>query len=120
MELSYSPTQPIRSPIVLNLPASGIRLRFDGPDQRLRLIEVIDFALTPLVYKNTELVRRNKSSDEGSHEVVSPITGPNFRHVYSRLFGPTYAGEYIAPEDGHSNGTYVLSWPGLAFTFPVK
>lgn len=119
LDLSYSASEPITKPVILTLPHNGLRLRFDGPDQRLRLIEVLDFALSSLVYKNTDLVRRNKSSEETNSNEALP-SGPTFRHVYSRLFGPTYAGEYIPPEPGHSTGTYVLSYPGLAFTFPVK
>lgn len=80
---------------------------------------MLDFSLSSFAYKNTELLRRNKSSDEGNPEETGP-SGPSFRHVYNRLFGPTYAGEYLAPEGGQSTGTYVLSYPGLAFTFPIK
>ncbi|OAP62141.1 hypothetical protein AYL99_04344 [Fonsecaea erecta] len=119
LELSYSASDPITQPVVLSLPCNGLRLRFDGPDQRLRLIEVLDFSLSSFVYKNTDLVRRVKGSDEISQDEGSS-SGPTFRHVYNRLFGPTYAGEYIAPEPGVSEGTYVLSYPGLAFSFPVK
>ncbi|OAL19065.1 hypothetical protein AYO22_10013 [Fonsecaea multimorphosa] len=119
LELSYSDSEPITQPVVLSLPSNGLRLRFDGPDQRLRLIEVLDFSLSSFVYKNTDLVRRVKGSDEIGQDEGSS-SGPTFRHVYNRLFGPTYAGEYIAPDSGLSEGTYVLSYPGLAFTFPVK
>ncbi|KIW98800.1 uncharacterized protein Z519_00463 [Cladophialophora bantiana CBS 173.52] len=119
LQLSYSASKPITQPVVLSLPYNGLRLRFDGPDQRLRLIEVFDFSLSSFVYKNTDLVRRAKGSDEANQDEGSPH-GPTFRHVYSRLFGPTYAGEYVPPESGHLDGTYVLSYPGLAFTFPVK
>ncbi|EXJ79096.1 isoleucyl-tRNA synthetase [Capronia epimyces CBS 606.96] len=119
IELSYSASEPITKPVVISLPRNGLRLRFDGPDQRLRLIEILDFSLSTFVYKNIELVRRNKSSDEGNHDEPGP-SGPSFRHVYNRLFGPTYAGEYIPPEAGQATGAYVLSYPGLAFTFPVK
>ncbi|KAL2392106.1 hypothetical protein ABEF95_012685 [Exophiala dermatitidis] len=119
LELSYSASEPISQPVIVSLPRNGLRLRFDGPDQRLRLIEILDFSLGSFVYKNTELVRRNKSSDAGSLEETTP-SGPSFKHVYNRLFGPTYAGEYIPPETGRSTGTYVLSYPGLAFTFPIQ
>lgn len=117
--MSYSVTEPINQPVILSLPDNGLRLRFDGPDQRLRLIEILDFSLSNFIYKNTDLIRRAKSSDEVNQEEAAP-SGPNFRHVYSRLFGPTYAGEYIPPHAGLSEGSYILSYPGLAFTFPVK
>ena len=108
-------------PVVLNLPSNGIRLRFDGPDQRLRLVEILDFIKSSVLYKNTELVRRFKSGDE-SKEPEPQQTGPSFRHVYNRLFGPTYPGEYIAPSlaDDIGLGTYVLSYPGVAFSFPLQ
>ncbi|KAJ9633820.1 hypothetical protein H2204_006605 [Knufia peltigerae] len=120
IDLSYSAAQPITSPIILNLPYNGLRLRFDGPDQRLRLIEVLDFSAVTLVYKNTDLVRRAKSTDGTNPEEGPTTLGPTFRHIYSRLFGPTYAGEYLPPEQGRSAGTYILSYPGLAFNFPIK
>ena len=121
LDLAYSTTEPILQPVVLTLPANGIRLRFDGPDQRLRLIEVLDFARAPLSYKNNEVVKKYKSGDS-SAEIEAQTTGPLFRHVYNRLFGPTYPGEYISPEQGSGfeNGTYVLSYPGVAFSFPLK
>jgi hypothetical protein len=103
----------------VTLPYNGLRLRFDGPDQRLRLIEAVDFSLSSYNYKNTDLVRRAKGSDEVNQDPTNP-GGPTFRHVYSRLFGPTYAGEYLPPNEGELDGTYVLSYPGLAFTFPIK
>ena len=103
----------------MKLPANGLRLRFDGPDQRLRLIEVLEFFSTPLTYKNLDLVKRSKGSDDAT-EQEAVVPGPTFRHVYNRLFGPAYEGEYIQPDPGYASGAYVLSYPGLAFTFPVK
>ena len=41
----------------MSLPENGLRLRFDGVDQRLRLIEVIDFRKIKLAYKGSELVK---------------------------------------------------------------
>ncbi len=120
IDLSYSSTDPVLQPIILSLPASGIRLRFDGPDQRLRLIEVLDFSKTPLTYKGNELVRRSKASSDGPNE--HDTSGPAFRHVYNRLFGPSYPGEYIPPTSHkqQDRGTYVLSYPGVAFCFPLS
>ena len=122
LDLAYSAAEPVLEPVVLTLPANGLRLRFDGPDQRLRLIEVLDFSKTPLTYKNNEIVRRAKSSSEDSAEREAQTTGPLFRHVYNRLFGPTYAGEYVHPEPNAQleYGMYVLSYPGVAFSFPLK
>ena len=122
LDLAYSAAEPVVQPVILTLPANGLRLRFDGPDQRLRLVEVLDFSKTSLTYKNNEVVRQTKSSNEGSSEQEPQATGPLFRHVYNRLFGPTYPGEYVRPEpnDTSEYGTYVLSYPGVAFSFPLK
>lgn len=113
IDLSYSSSESILEPIVVNLPTNGIRLRFDGPDQRLRLIEIIDFSKTTFFYKNIELVRRPSSEEP-------IVTGPSFRHIYNRLFGPAYAGEYNPPTSGQSTGIYILSYPGLAIRFSLK
>ena len=95
----------------MSLPENGLRLRFDGADQRLRLIEVIDFRKIKLAYKGSELV---KTHDDGP----AP-SGPPFKRIYS-LFGPSYPGEYLAPKGRSPTGTYVLSWSGVAFTFPLQ
>ncbi|KAG0152924.1 hypothetical protein PDIDSM_1883 [Penicillium digitatum] len=116
IDLAYSPADPLRKPVVLQLPSNGLRLRFDGPDQRLRLIEVLEFSRVNLVYKNQEVLKGVKSAEQplSSH-------GPSFRHVYNRLFGPSYPGEYVPPADPQSPyGTYVLSYPGVAFSFPLQ
>lgn len=108
---------------MLNLPFNGFRLRFDGPDQRLRLIEVHDFTKTQISYKNLDLVKLNEitSAPIPNSNSATP-TGPIFRHVYNRLMGPTFPGEYIPPPPGSGSekGLYVLSYPGIAFTFPLQ
>lgn len=120
IDVSYSPSKPLLSPVGLTLPQNGIRLRFDGPDQRLRLIEVLDFTKTPLSYKNIDVTKLPENAPLGrtSHEP----TGPAFRHIYHRLIGPTFPGEYITPPagEGTSEGTYILSYPGIAFSFPLQ
>lgn len=117
IDLAYSASEPIAEPIVLTLNANGLRLRFDGPDQRLRLIEIIDFSKTTFTYKNTELVRRQGPSAD---TVDSYVSGPSFKHLYNRLFGPSYPGEYLPSNSGDSKGIYVLSWPGLAARFSLR
>ncbi|KAI4190804.1 MAG: hypothetical protein LQ346_004845 [Caloplaca aetnensis] len=123
IDVTYSPIQPIVAPIVLNLPANGFRLRFDGPDQRLRLIEILDFGRTQLSYKNIDLVKlpEEKTPIFTSSGHVNQC-GPVFRHVYNRLMGPTFPGEYLQPQDKADphTGLYVLSYPGIAFTFPLQ
>ncbi|KAJ5201395.1 uncharacterized protein N7498_006058 [Penicillium cinerascens] len=115
IDLAYSSSDPLRKPVVLHLPSNGLRLRFDGPDQRLRLIEVLDFSKVDLVYKNQDVLKSGKSAEP----TTSP-QGPSFRHVYNRLFGPSYPGEYVPPADQSPFGTYVLSYPGIAFSFPLQ
>ncbi|KAL4919069.1 tRNA synthetases class I-domain-containing protein [Aspergillus aurantiobrunneus] len=116
IDIAYSASDPIQHPITLQLPSNGLRLRFDGPDQRLRLIEVLDFSKTQLVYKNQEVLKGVAKPQDHS---ASP-QGPSFRHVYNRLFGPSYPGEYIPPTTSSPYGTYVLSYPGVAFMFPLQ
>lgn len=117
LDLAYSPSEPLLDPVVLTLPDCGLRLHFDGPDQRLRLIEILDFSKASFSYKSTELVRRPTSS---TASMAEPVLGPSFKHLYNRMFGPSYPGEYIPPRSGETSGTYVLSWPGLAARFSIK
>ena len=117
IDLAYSSLEPIQDPIIISLPANGLRLRFDGPDQRLRLIEIIDFSKSTFTYKSIELVRRSGSTNDDSNEFVP---GPSFKHLYNRLFGPSFPGEYLPPSSDDSQGTYVLSWPGLAARFELN
>lgn len=117
IDLAYSASEPIADPIILTLNANGLRLRFDGPDQRLRLVEIIDFSKTTFTYKNTELVRRQGTSTD---DIGSSVSGPSFKHLYNRLFGPSYPGEYLPPSSTDSKGVYVLSWPGLAAKFSLR
>ncbi|KAI0151651.1 hypothetical protein GGR57DRAFT_178763 [Xylariaceae sp. FL1272] len=123
LDLAYSPTQPVTEPVILTLPANGVRLRFDGPEQRLRLIEVLDFTKNRITYQDKDIAKAPAAQGglgfpKGGGDTP---TGPAFKNVYHRLFGPTYAGEYIPP-NGDSNdgtGTYILSYPGVAFSFPL-
>lgn len=117
LDLVYSVSEPMLDPILLSLPDAGLRLRFDGPDQRLRLIEIVDFSKSSFIYKSTELVRR---AGNPSDSVFEPVPGPSFKHLYNRMFGPSYPGEYIPASGGDTSGTYVLSWPGLAARFSLK
>jgi hypothetical protein len=98
----YDPVAPLSSPIIIHLENNGIRLRFDGADQRLRLIEVLDFQKCALVYNNRDVVKAGSA------------TGPSFKHIYNKSFGPTYPGEYL-----ESQQLYILSYPGVAFSFPI-
>ncbi|PPJ56117.1 hypothetical protein CBER1_02117 [Cercospora berteroae] len=104
IDLSFSQLAPLLTPIVVSLPENGLRLRFDGCDQRLRLIEVMDFDKARVAYKGSELVKEGSTA--------------TFKRIY-QLFGASYPGEYLPPRTGKA-GTYTLSWPGVAFTFPLQ
>ncbi|KAG7438103.1 UPF0183 protein [Fusarium oxysporum f. sp. raphani] len=119
IELLYSPDRPVTEPVGVELPGNGIRLRFDGPEQRLRLIEVTDFTKNHITFKERDLVKPFAGT-LGSPSPGDSASGPTFRHIYHKLLGPTYAGEFIPPSSGHDNGIYVLSYPGVAFNFALN
>ncbi|ROT40001.1 hypothetical protein SODALDRAFT_332153 [Sodiomyces alkalinus F11] len=122
IELAYSRQRPVEAPVTVILPTNGLRLRFDGPEQRLRLIEVIDFTKNHITFKDRHLVKPANTQQPSSPPSPGESgAGPTFRHIYHRLLGPTYGGEYIAPAAGSSQGVgnYVLSYPGVAFTFAL-
>ncbi|KAJ2903103.1 uncharacterized protein MKZ38_010441 [Zalerion maritima] len=115
IELSHSDSNPVDEPILVILPSNGIRLRFDGAEQRLRLIEITDFKKNRVTFQDKDIVRPPSASPiQGDSS-----SGPTFRHIYHRLLGPTYDGEFIPPAAGSSIGRYVLSYPGVGFTFPL-
>lgn len=120
LELTYSSSKPVETPVLVHLPANGLRLSFDGPGQGLRLIEVLDFSKIRLSYKSQDIAKLpDRSSSYTSSSIVTP--GPTFRHIYHKLFGLTYAGEYLTPRISNdlSKGIYILSYPGIAFSFPL-
>lgn len=121
IDISYSPRRPLEAPVVLNLPLNGFRLRFDGPEQRLRLIEILDFRKTQLTYKNVDFVKLSECQPAVADRPRSQASGPAFRHVYN-MMGPTFPGEYVPPETQSASdiGLYILSYPGIAFTFPLQ
>jgi hypothetical protein len=114
--VTYEHTAPVKEPVILNLSSNGIRLRFDGPEQRLRLIEALDFTKSKLTYKDRDVLRPAAAAAPSES-----LTGPTFRHIYKNLIGPTFPGEYVEPEAGDETGMglYVLSYPGIAFSFPM-
>lgn len=122
IHIIYSSHQPLSAPVLISLPSNGFRLRFDGPEQRLRLVEVLDFTKSKLTYKYQELLKHTTSASPSSGSSPSAEAGPTFRHVYQKLFGPTFEGEYIPPvsDAAEARGTYILSYPGIAFKFPFQ
>jgi hypothetical protein len=121
LDLLYEHSDPLKEPVILNLPSNGFRLRFDGPEQRLRLIEVLDFTKSQLTYRDKDVLRPGTAA-QGASGQQETLSGPTFRHVYNRLLGPTFPGEYNEPEPGDDTkmGLYVLSYPGIAFSFPLQ
>ncbi|KAJ3167495.1 hypothetical protein HDU87_001516 [Geranomyces variabilis] len=99
VECKYDESEPLGNDIVLNLSANGICLRFDPQSQRLKLIELFDFERLTLYYKDVEF---------NSQKVL-----PTFDSIY-RIFGPIYPGEFDA-----SKKEYTLTYPGIAFVFPI-
>lgn len=125
IDVTYHPKKPVTEPVTVGLPLNGIRLQFDGPEQRLRLVEVVDFTKNHITFKpgpsekERDLVRPQTTND--GNPFSEPSTGPTFRHIYHRFLGPTFAGEYIPNVGGKKGeGMYVLSYPGVAFTFPMS
>ncbi|KAF2224551.1 hypothetical protein BDZ85DRAFT_261165 [Elsinoe ampelina] len=111
LNISYDSRTPLITPVVIELPDNGLRLRFDGPEQRLRLLEILSLDKDQFTHKNDPIIPPN---DQG--------TGPSqlmYRRVY-QLFGASYPGEYIPPSNGSRTGTYVVSYPGIALSFPLS
>lgn len=79
------------------------------------MIEVIDFRKNNLSYKEQDIL--SKSSVDSQPRKGQPA--PTFKHIYSKVFGPTFPGEYLPTSAVQSYGTYTLSYPGIAFNFPV-
>lgn len=117
-QLYHDDARPISSPVHVVLPDNGLRLQFDGPDQRLRLIEVLNFSKAKLVYKDVEVYK----PADGLGGLSPGTAGPRFRHIYDKLLGPTYGGEYVpsGTDDPNAQGIYNLSYPGVAFNFLVQ
>lgn len=62
-----------------------------------------------------------KAADETDHKVQNTQpSGPAFRQVYSKLFGPTFEGEHFTSFNNvRAPSLYVLSYPGVAFSFVI-
>lgn len=119
LEVVFSSERPVTEPVCVVLPHNGIRLRFDGSEQRLRLIEVTDFTKNHITFKDRDLLKPAANGVTATGTPSSTALGPSFRHIYHRVLGPTYAGEFIPPRSGGGDGIYVLSYPGVAFNFAL-
>lgn len=110
LDVSYSPSNPLTVPVVVELPENGLRLRFDGSEQRLRLIEILDIDKDQFTVKNEPVIH--------AHDQTAGPSQLMYRRVY-QLFGASYPGEYIPPSKGSRLGTYVVSYPGIALSFSL-
>ncbi|RMZ80674.1 hypothetical protein DV738_g2741, partial [Chaetothyriales sp. CBS 135597] len=94
LDLAYSSAQPLSDAVIVTVPSSGLRLRFDGPDQRLRLIEVYDFSKAAMTYHNIEVawsakadfVRMLDSSAAGPAQSLAIFSGPSWPEARPGLF----------------------------------
>ena len=82
----------------------------------------MDFTKNKITYKDRDVFKSatTAASIPGSTSAEN-LAGPTFKYVYKSLIGPAYPGEYIEPEaeDSTGMGIYVLSYPGIAFSFPM-
>lgn len=113
IDISYSSRTPLSLPVIVELSQNGLRLRFDGPEQRLRLIEIIDLEQDQFTVKNESLI---STSDVSNRPGRSPLL---YRRVY-QLFGASYPGEFIPSVPPSPTGTYVVSYPGIALSFTLE
>ncbi|KAF2437088.1 hypothetical protein EJ08DRAFT_644618 [Tothia fuscella] len=118
IHLVYSPTEPLLNPIIILVPTNGLRLNFDSIDQRLRYVEILDFSRTKITYSGQEVVKfpENHEGVGAGFGGLEIVLGPSFKHVY-KLFGGTTPGEFFGDDGGE--GKYCLSYPGIAFLFPL-
>jgi Phagosome assembly factor 1 len=113
LNISFDPLSPVASPIFIDLEANGIRLRFDGESQHLQVIEVTDFSKLGIIYNDTNIRFLLHDGVDASRN--GP---PTFRLVYKTM-GPTSPGQ-LDPATSTAQQTYILSYPGIAFKFPVE
>ena len=82
---------------------------------------MLDFTKNQLSYNNKDVFKHaaNTQPDGVQQERV---LGPSFRHIQKNLIGPAFPGEYVGPEEGDKTGEglYIMSYPGVAFSFPVQ
>jgi len=122
-KLISSPTLPARVDLTLELPALGLRLRFDAHYQRLHLIEHVGGAAAPLYYMRSPLSasalggpqrprqRKQTQPQQQDGKVMASADAPSFAQLYA-LFGPTFPGAFDA-----QTCCYTLQYPGLALEF---
>lgn len=80
------------------------------------MIEIIDFHRSNFSYKNEDLIPNLESALHSPNRARSSLM---YRRIY-QLFGPSYPGEFVKSTNKSGLGTYVLSYPGIAFSFPLQ
>lgn len=116
LNISFNSANPVCNPIYIDLEANGLRLRFDGESQHLELIEVTQFGNLGLLYKDSNLRCLNYLH---AWLILNSRHGPpSFKSIYN-IFGPTSPGELLPATTSSPQRTYILSYPGIAFRFPV-
>ena len=102
---------PVTVPIILELFERGLQLRFDGPEQRLRMIEVTDFTKARYTYDGKDILKQDRPRSQ---------RGPTFKSIYKQ-FGPATPGEFVENKDRDKKSDWFsLSYPGVSFKFPVQ
>ncbi|KAK6200977.1 uncharacterized protein RJT21DRAFT_85714 [Scheffersomyces amazonensis] len=140
LRISYSNTDFLNVPILVNVVDLGIRLTFSNhKDQLLELIEISDFnnkqgrngsrKLLKLVYNGISLneIESNSNNTSNNNNTASSNSlssnstlhtllskGPNLKSIYNKIFGPTYPGVF-----NRDTGSYILSYPGISFKFVI-
>lgn len=103
MEIAYSSSDPFSYTIIVKMEANGLDLYFDGSEQTLRLISI---------NCSPSIQRRPQISYKGIE--LNHYESLNFKSVYNKIFGPTYPGSVNTEQH-----QYVLSYPGLSFSFDL-
>ena len=107
-QLYFSRTTPLDKPIVLNVCALGMKLRFDAKYQKLLVIDINDVATFPMSFQG-HLVggKQNSASESGT-----------LKQLYE-ILGVTHTG---FRKDELPKDNFCLQYPGLlvAFRVPLK
>lgn len=126
LKIAYSSQSYLAAPTLVTLPDLGVRLMFESNrNQELVLIEVLNFAHLKLSY-NGDLLNDILYSTPSDEELMSSsaldgwkdrkqVVPPKLKEIYHKIFGPTFPGKLDLQK-----GTYVLSYPGIAFKFHLE
>ncbi|GAB5361150.1 hypothetical protein AAMO2058_000689400 [Amorphochlora amoebiformis] len=98
--VQFNMVRPCRSDICLLATNIGMRLRFCGYSQRLKLIDIFDPEKMEIVYEGRSL--------------SGPSIKPTFSLV-SRVLGPTFPGRRHPKKE-----VYMLQYPGICAVFPIS